>query len=103
MGNIIKVSSIDTNLKDTHDNLMPQKKEMERAKAKEEVHFSDIYEVRLLSSEFNRASLESKKESLASIRSQMQNIMQDIRFSGIGVIKDMTYGNQMQARILLDR
>ncbi len=104
MGNIAKVSSIDANFKDTQDNLMPQKKLMERAKTKEEsISFSDIYEVRLLSSEINRASLESKKESLADIRSQMQDIIENIRFSGIYIIKDISYTDQLQARSLLNR
>ena len=102
MGNIMKVSSIDTNLNDTQDKLMPQKKETERAKEKKISNFSDIYEIRLLSSEFNRASLESKRENLASICSQMQTIMQDIRFSGVRVIKDITYSQQLQARLLLE-
>lgn len=102
MSNIMKVSSIDTNLNDTPKNLMPQKKIMERAKAENNSSFSDIYEVRQLSSDFNKASLESKRESLAYIRSQMQNIVQDINLSGILVIKDISYSQQTGARMLIE-
>ena len=49
MSNIMKISSIDTNLNDTPKNLMPQKKIMERAKAENNSSFRDIYEVRQLS------------------------------------------------------
>lgn len=102
MGNIEKVSSIDTSLNDTQTNLMPQKQIMERAKAKNENSFSDIYEVRQLTSDFNMASLESKRESLAYIRSQMQNIMQDISLTGVLVIKDITLNRQSGARMLIE-
>ena len=102
MGNIIKVSSIDTNLNDTPKNLMPQKKAMERTKEDEREYFSDIYEIRQLSTDFNRASLESKKESLAYIRTQMQNIMQNIKLSGTFVIRDISYSKQLQTRVLIE-
>lgn len=102
MGNIIRVSSLDTNLNDNPKNLMPPKKTMERTKEDEKEIFSDIYEIRRLSTDFNKASLESKKESLAYIRTQMQNIVQNIRLSGTFVIRDISYNQQLQTRALIE-
>lgn len=102
MGNLIKLASINESFNNTQENLMPQKKAMERTKAEKNESFSDIYEIRQLSIDFNKASLESKKESIAYIRQQMQDIMQDIRLSGTYIITDMPFERQVQARQLIE-
>ena len=102
MGNLIKLASINESFNNTQENLMPQKKAMERTKAEINESFSDIYEIRQLSIDFNKASLESKKESIAYIRQQMQDIMQDIRLSGTYIITDMPFERQVQARQLIE-
>lgn len=103
MGNIFKVSSIDAQLRDTPDNPVPHnKKEMERAKNGSDTSFSDIYEVRQQCLNFNKACLLSKTESIASIRKEMQNMVHNIKFSGMFIIKDISFNEQIQARQLLE-
>ena len=103
MGNIFKVSSIDTQLRDTPDNPVPHnKKEMERAKNGSDTSFSDIYEVRQQCLNFNKACLLSKTESIAAIRKEMQDMVHNIKFSGMFIVKDMSFNEQVQARHLLE-
>ncbi len=103
MGNIFKVSSIDTQLRDTPDNPMPHsKKEMERAKNIGNNDFSDIYEIRQQCLNFNKACLLSKTESVAFIRKEMQDVVQNLKFSGMFIIKDISFNEQIHARQLLD-
>lgn len=103
MGNIFKVSFIDTQLRDTPDNPVPHnKKEMERTKNDSNASFSDIYEIRQQCLNFNRACLMSKTESIASIRKEMQSMVHNIKFSGMFIVKDISFNEQIQARQLLD-
>lgn len=103
MGNIFKVSSIDTQLRDTPDSPMPHnKKETERAKKDSETSFSDIYEVRQQCLDFNKACLLSKTESIASIRKEMQDMVHNIKFSGMFIVKDISFNEQVQVRQLLE-
>lgn len=103
MGNIFKVSSIDAQLHDTPDNPVPHnKKEMERAKNGKDTSFSDINEVRQQCLNFNKACLLSKTESIASIRKEMQDMVQNIKFYGMFIIKDISFNEQIQARQLLE-
>ena len=103
MGNIFKVSSIDTQLRDTPDNPVPHnKKEMERTKNDSNASFSDIYEVRQQCLNFNKACLLSKTESITSIRKEMQSMVHNIKFSGMFIVKDISFNEQIQARQLLE-
>lgn len=103
MENIFKVSSIDTQMNDRPDNPMPHnKKEMERAKNDSDASFSDIYEVRQQCLNFNKACLLSKTESIAKIRKEMQDILDNLKFSGMFIVKDMSFNEQVQARHLLE-
>ncbi len=103
MGNIYKVSSIDAQLRDMPNNPMPHnKKEMERAKNDSDTSFSDINEVRQQCLNFNKACLASKTESIAYIRKEMQNIVHNIKFSGMFIIKDISFNEQIQARQILE-
>ena len=103
MGNIFKVSSIDAQLNNTPHNPMPHnKKEMERAKNNSNADFSDIYEVRQQCLKFNKACLMSKTDSIAAIRQEMQDVVHNIRFSGMFIIKDISFNEQIQARRLLE-
>ena len=103
MGNIFKVSSIDKQLRDTPYHPMPHNKlEMERAKNGSDTSFGDIFEVRQQCLNFNKACLLSKTESIASIRKEMQNMVHNIKFSGMFIIKDISFNEQIQARQLLE-
>ena len=101
--NIFQVSSIDAQLRDTPDNLVPHnKKEMERTKNISNNEFSDIYEIRQQCLDFNKACLMSKTESIAKIRKEMQDIVDNLKFSGIFIVKDISYNDQINAKHLLE-
>ena len=103
MDNLFKVLSVDTQLHDKPDNPMPHnKKEMERAKNGSKTSFSDIYEVRQQCLNFNKACLFSKTESIAAIRKEMLDMVHNIKFSGMFIIKDISFNEQIQARQLLE-
>ncbi len=104
MANILQVSAIPKQLGDTPDNPMPQSKRqaMERAKHSEDSGFSDIFEISRQCVNFNRACLMSKIENISLIRKEMQEIVQNLKTTGIVIIKDMSYTKQTQARQLLE-
>lgn len=80
----------------------PITKKMERAKNGSDTSFSDIIEVRQQCLNFNEACLLSKTESIASIRKEMQNMVHNIKFTGMFIIKDISFNEQTQARQLLE-
>ena len=91
--NIFQVSSIDAQLRDTPDNLVPHnKKEMERTKNISNNEFSDIYEIRQQCLDFNKACLMSKTESIAKIRKEMQDIAASIQeVTNLIILKQAKY------------
>ncbi len=101
---MFKVLGVDTQLKDTPDNPMPHaKKEMERAKSNGDTKINDIYEVKLQTLNFNKESLRNKAENIKLIRKEMSNILENLKTTGLFIIKDTQITNrQIIANQLLE-
>lgn len=87
MDNIIRVSKADTQLNETPYRRSYSKKCLERGKTEDidKVSFTDIYDVRQLSSEFNLASQNSE---LVNIRSISKELTLTIGQYGESLLKD---------------